>query len=259
MTPYLDLTGFVTRSVMPAGDIAIVETSAPGFTATRITLWTSKINARLRKRYGNALPLGSAPPVLVASGVNPPGVVLAGKPTLGSRTYALQVNTPGADGVATFSYSLDGEQTFVSGGTIIAGPNGVPLGASGVSAVFSPGTYAVSDTYVSGTAVPEIVLEWITALVTVDLYRKRGFNPQDPAIQTVIGERDRALEELKESADSAEGLLDIAVSDDGASAVNTGGPIGTAQASPYAWTDDQRNEGRQEDQGIPPSGTGIVP
>lgn len=258
MTPYLDLPGFTTRSVMPAGDIAIVEAAAPGFTATRITLWTSKINARLRKRYGNALPMGQAPPALVASGVNPPGVTLGGRPTLGSRTYALQVNTPGTDGVATFSYSIDGGQTFVSGGTIIAGPAGIPLGTSGVTAVFSTGTYSTTDMWASGTAVPEIVLEWLTALVTVDLYRKRGFNPQDPAILTVIGERDRALEELEEAANSETGLLDIAVSDDGGSAVNTGGPLGTAQASPYAWTDDQRNEGRQEDQGAPPSGQNIV-
>lgn len=258
MTPYLDLAGFTSRSVMPAGDISIVETAAPGFTATRITLWTSKINARLRKRYGNALPMGQVPPVLVASGANPPGVTLGGRPTLGSRTYTVQITAPGTDGVATFSYSLDGGQTFTSGGTVIAGLPGIALGTSGVTAIFSTGTYATSDLYASGTAVPEVVLEWITALVTLDLYRKRGFNPQDPAIMTIREERDRALAELQEAADSETGLLDIAVSDDGASAVNTGGPLGSAQASPYAWTDDQRDQGRQEDQGIPPSDPRIV-
>lgn len=48
---YLDLAEFKTRTVMPADDVDEVEMRAPGFLLARLEVWTSRINARLRKRY----------------------------------------------------------------------------------------------------------------------------------------------------------------------------------------------------------------
>jgi hypothetical protein len=244
MLPYLDLAGFQRRTVMPAGDVGIVETAQPGYTAQRISTWQSKINARLRKRYGKVLPLGQSAPALVAVGNLPPAVALSGRPVLGSASYIINVTTGGALGTAVISYSIDGGVTYVTG---VLTATSVSLGTSGLVATFSPGTYDVTNSYSSATAVPEAVLEWLTALVTVDLYRKRGVNPQDPTIVMVREDAERALAELKEAADSEMGLFDLPLSDDVGSAIDTGGPKGYSEQSPYKWTDKEARAGSAED------------
>ena len=147
---------------MSVDDVDYVEQFAPGFTLTRITIWTSYINARLRKRYGNA-----------------------------------------------------GEGSVV--------PFATP---------------------------PESVLGWLTALVTLDVLRKRGLNPADPAAEMYAKDVERAMAELKEAADSKDGLFDLPAVDDGDSAVTTGGPLGYSETSPYVWADIERNIGRNEDRVI---------
>lgn len=257
MFPYLDLAGFKSRTVMPTGDVTIVETAQPGFTTQRLSMAQSYINARLRKRYGNgggnSLPLGQSPPALVAAGTLPPAVSLAGRPVLGSSQFIIDITTGGPLSTAIFEWSADNGVTFTSGVLTAAF---VVLGTTGLTALFPVGSYTADNQYVSATPVPETVLGWMVAIVTVDLYRKRGVNPQDPTIEMCREEAVRALAEIKEASDSKDGLFDLPASDDGDSAVTTGGPLGYSETSPYVWTDIQRAEGAAEDAGTVNPGAG---
>jgi hypothetical protein len=247
--PYLDVVGFRRRTPAMAAEVDYVETESPGFIAQRISSRTSFINARLRKRYGNAgpnignsLPFGAAPPAVVAT-LNSPGITLQGVPTLGSIQLDLRITTGGILGAAVFQYSWDGGLTFTSGVTAAAT---VSLGY-GLTAYFTAATYATTDAYTAATPVPETILGWLVTLVTWDLYRRRGVNPQDAGLELLRGEVETALAELKEAADGVDGLIDIPSSEDEDSAVTTGGPLGCSEASPYVWTDIEASEGSFED------------
>jgi hypothetical protein len=95
---------------------------------------------------------------------------------------------------------------------------------------------------------PEAVLDWLTCLVTFELYLKRGVDPADQSIAHIKGEYDRALAELQEAADGEQGLFDLPVDDTAdATAIAKGGPMAYSEVSPYAWTSLQRVDGRDED------------
>jgi hypothetical protein len=94
---------------------------------------------------------------------------------------------------------------------------------------------------------PEIILDWITRLVSYEVLRKRGLNPQDPNAEMFKADAERALAELKEAADSRDGLFDLPSPEEGDSNVSTGGPLGYSEQSPYVWTNTQRQQGRAED------------
>jgi hypothetical protein len=143
---YLNLAAFALRTVMPPGDVQLVEQVAPGFIEARSVMWQSRVDSRLRKRY--AIPFASP--------------------------------------------------------------------------------------------VPEIVLGWLTTLVTPDVYRKRGCDPTDPHLEQLEKDRDEALAEVKEASDSEEGLFDLPLNEaQQQSAIAVGGPMGTSEASAYDWIDRQ--------------------
>lgn len=98
-----------------------------------------------------------------------------------------------------------------------------------------------------GDPVPEILLVWLVALVTYDVMRKRGMNPQDPFGDMLVKEADKAEEEIKEAADSKDGLFDLPSPEDGDSNVSTGGPLGYSETSPYVGMQKQATQGRLED------------
>ncbi len=99
-----------------------------------------------------------------------------------------------------------------------------------------------------GDPVPEILLGWLTALVSLDVMRKRGLNPQDPAAQMLADDATKAEAEVKEAADSKDGLFDLEGQEASASSsVSTGGPLGYSETSPYVWADRERVAGRVED------------
>lgn len=100
---------------------------------------------------------------------------------------------------------------------------------------------------------PEIILDWITRIVTYETLRKRGLNPQDPVAELYRADAERALAELKEAADSKDGLFDLPSPEEGDSNVSTGGPLGYSEASPYVWQNIQGEQGRFEDSGTPTS------
>lgn len=250
MFPYLDINGFAKRAMMPQGEIAYIEQDSPGFIAARIAVRSSYINGRLRKRYGNAgcgsnsLPLGQSPPLLIAAGTDPPGVTLTGRPTLGSLEMGVNITTLGGLGVAVFRWTSDGGITYTSTVSVTAT---VVLGVTGLTANFPDATYSIDNVYAAATPVPEIVLGWLVSMVTYDCYRKRGANPQDPAIVQVVSDLDITMAELKEASDGKDGLFDLPSSEDTDSAVTTGGPLGYSEASPYVWTDIEAAQGAAED------------
>lgn len=96
--------------------------------------------------------------------------------------------------------------------------------------------------------VPEIVLGWLTKIITPLAYRKRGVNPQDPQLELVEKDRDAALAEIKEAADSRDGLFDLPLSQSlQTSAVTSGGPLFYSEQSPYTSADLQLRDGSAED------------
>ncbi len=154
MTAYLDVAGFMLRTVMPLEDVEMLESQHSGFLDARLEVGTSLINARLSKRY--AAPLTDP--------------------------------------------------------------------------------------------VPEIVLGWLVALVTPKAYQKRGWNPSDAQSEQILKDAVEALEQMKEAADSAEGLYELPLRADASeTGVSKGGPLGYAEASPYRWTDLEVEAGRAED------------
>lgn len=243
MFPALDVPGYSRRTVIASGVVSYVDQESPGYIAQRVLSNTSYVYSRLRKRYGNngkqtSLPFGLNPPPLLAMGENPPPVTLTGRPTLGSLQVVLTVVSGGE-----FSYSLDGgitSQTAPIGGTVV-------LGNSGLSANFGAGTYTVGMVFAAATPIPEAVLNWIIKLTDYDVYRRRGIDPNDPLMLMVTNDRNDALKELSEAANSKDGLFDLPVNDDSDSAVTTGGPLAYTDPSPYEAVYRADRQGREED------------
>lgn len=89
--------------------------------------------------------------------------------------------------------------------------------------------------------VPEIVRGWVTALTTYDCYMRRGYNPGSQEDGQIKLDADMARAEIKEAADSKDGLFDLPLKADApeASGISRQGPMGSAEASPYSWIDAQ--------------------
>lgn len=94
----------------------------------------------------------------------------------------------------------------------------------------------------------ETVKEWLSRLVTVRCYLRRGVDPTDEQFVSIKEDRDEARDEIKEAADSETGLFDLPLLDaaDG-TAVSKGGPYGYSEQSPYVAFDRQAETGRTED------------
>jgi hypothetical protein len=97
--------------------------------------------------------------------------------------------------------------------------------------------------------VPDVVLGWVARIVTARAWRKRGVDAQDEQFVQVQRDADAAWAEVREAADSNEGLFDLPLrADTSASGIVRGGPFGYSEQSPYVHTDRQVDVGRQEDQ-----------
>ncbi|MDX6479503.1 MAG: hypothetical protein QOG85_13 [Gaiellaceae bacterium] len=146
MAALLTLETFKTRTLMPAADVDLVEEQKAGFIAARLTMWTSWIEARLRKRY--------------------------------------------------------------------AVPFTIPT--------------------------PEIVLAWLVAIVTLEAYQARGWNPSDAQSGQIEQAYKDALEQVKEAADGEGGLYDLPVAQNNASSALAGAaPLGYTEQDPFTWMDRQ--------------------
>jgi hypothetical protein len=96
--------------------------------------------------------------------------------------------------------------------------------------------------------VPEAVLEWLTKIVTFELYLKRGVDPADQSIALVKADKEQAEAEVKEAADAVGGLFDLPLLDTkDATAITKGAPLAYVETSPYVAFDLQRTNGRADD------------
>jgi hypothetical protein len=94
---------------------------------------------------------------------------------------------------------------------------------------------------------PEQVKTWATSLVTMRLWIRRGFDPNDPQMQLVIADSQSAETEVKEAADGQLGLIDLSRSDRKASLVSRGNTLVYSETSPYVGGDVQRQRAQIED------------
>lgn len=95
---------------------------------------------------------------------------------------------------------------------------------------------------------PTALLGWLTKLVTVRAYFKRGVDPLDAQYATAKEDADSVKTETLEAANSDIALFELPVkANNDASGVVKGGPFGYSEQSPYAWTDRQVEIGRNED------------
>jgi hypothetical protein len=95
---------------------------------------------------------------------------------------------------------------------------------------------------------PTQVQLWITSLVTEALMLRRGVDSQDAQYQSIQASAEQARVELKEAANSQDGLWDLPLSASQASAISKGGPKGYSEASPYVWTNVQAARAQTEDE-----------
>jgi hypothetical protein len=95
---------------------------------------------------------------------------------------------------------------------------------------------------------PLAVEGWLSRLVTVRCYLKRGVDPTDEQYADVKADDVDARKEITEAAESVTGLFDLPVRADlDASGISQGNPRSYSEQSPYSWTTVQGEAGRAED------------
>lgn len=93
-----------------------------------------------------------------------------------------------------------------------------------------------------GSPYPGAVKGWLSRLVTLRVYYKRGIDPTDAQFEAVSRDSDAVVEELREAADSKEGLFGLPLrEDDQSSGITKGAPLHYVEQSPYQWPSLQRD------------------
>jgi len=104
--------------------------------------------------------------------------------------------------------------------------------------------------------VANLIQRWCAKMVARDCFAKRGWSPQSESDRDDIEKAaDTAEAELKEAADGQNGLLELALADDGNTSVVAPTPLAYSEQSPYTASRRQRWQGRNEDDNSP-SGSG---
>jgi hypothetical protein len=101
-----------------------------------------------------------------------------------------------------------------------------------------------------GAPVPNIIKGWLNRIVTERVLVRRGVDPNDEQFKIIERDNVDAREELKEAADSDQGLFDLPLREDSpadVSGIVRGGPRAYSEQSPYVFADRQRQTGRSED------------
>jgi len=95
---------------------------------------------------------------------------------------------------------------------------------------------------------PEAVMTWCTRIVTLLCWERRGYDPTDQSMERAVKAHDDAKAEIKEAANSNEGLFDLPLrSDTTSTGVSKGAPFGYSEQSPYVFADGQGSAGIVED------------
>lgn len=96
--------------------------------------------------------------------------------------------------------------------------------------------------------VPEVILDWLTRIVTPRVYLKRGVNPSDQQFDAIKIDAETALKEVEAAVNSQIGMYDLPpLETSTASGVTRGGPQSYSETSPYAWTSNQYETAVEED------------
>lgn len=89
---------------------------------------------------------------------------------------------------------------------------------------------------------PEIVKSWLTRLVTLRAYLRRGVDATDAQFDLIRGDAESAAAEIKEAADAVDGLFDLPLKDsEKTTGVTQGAPFGYSEPDHYTWLDVQRD------------------
>lgn len=95
---------------------------------------------------------------------------------------------------------------------------------------------------------PDTVVEWVTKLVTLDLYEKVGYQASSDQNAYVAERAKEAIAEVQLAADAQNGLYNLPLrADTNASGVSRGGPRAYSEQSPYVGFDRQAAAARTED------------
>ncbi len=88
---------------------------------------------------------------------------------------------------------------------------------------------------------PEPVLNWLTRLVTTQLYFKVGFDPTDAQAAQIMADQAVVMAELKEAANAATGMYELPLRSDQPTSrgIAKRSFIGRADQTPFDWQDRQ--------------------
>jgi phage gp36-like protein len=95
---------------------------------------------------------------------------------------------------------------------------------------------------------PFIVEEWLNRLVTHRCYLKRGVDATDSQVDDIKQDAEKAAAEIKEAAESKEGLFELPPRQDlpDEQGITRGSPMGYAEQSPYTWAELQKDASADE-------------
>jgi hypothetical protein len=89
---------------------------------------------------------------------------------------------------------------------------------------------------------PHALKNWILAIVTVEAYEARGWNPSDAQSKDILDAATNAHAEVKEAADGVAGLFDLPISaTDDTTAITAPAPLAYTETDPFTWMDVQRD------------------
>lgn len=101
---------------------------------------------------------------------------------------------------------------------------------------------------------PELLLDWLTRIVTWRMYLKRGVDPTDREVQLVKEDAETAEREVDNAVSLAEARVELPLRENTtASGVTVGRPLTYTDSSVYTWADvqwDLADGERQTRQGI---------
>lgn len=200
--------------------------------------WSSSLTAASVSLPGTGLTV-TFPPGMYATNNAYVGQGLPTAPTVVLGATGLTLQFPAG------TYSTN--DAYIGQGILTAAT--VALPGTGLTVAFPAGTYGADNAFFAPTPVLEIVLQWETKILTYEAYRKRGTDWTLPNMVQTKEDRDGALAEIKEAADSDTGLFDLPMNDaSNVSGAKCGGPLFYTETSPYVSADYQEQIGRGEDE-----------
>jgi hypothetical protein len=95
---------------------------------------------------------------------------------------------------------------------------------------------------------PPTIQDWLARIVTLRVMLKRGVDPDDAQFVVISEDAKEAMLEIAEASDSDTGKFDLpSRADEDGSAISRGDPRSYSEASPYVWSNVQRDAAALED------------